>query len=222
MGTLPLPPPRSVLCSLLEKGISFGFRLGFNPASNLRSSKRNNPSATSLSTKVDDYIRDEVETGNLGRAADSSSAHISIGFILKKNKPGKYRLIVNISAPEGASMNNGISSVAFSFHYVTVREVARMIPQGAFLAKIDLKAAYRKVPVHPEDQYLLGISRKDQIFCGKVFPFGVRSAPIIFNAVADALAWAMLCVGIYPLLGQFPPDYLTCSLSLETAARLSA
>ena len=205
MGTLPLPLPRSALCSLLEKGISSGFRLGFNPASNLRSSKRNNPSATSLSTKVDDYIRDEVEMGNLGRAADSSSAHISpIGFILKKNKPGKYRLIVNISAPEGASVNDGISSVVSSFHYVTVREVARMIPQGAFLAKIDLKAAYRKVPVHPEDQYLLGISRKDQIFCDKVFPFGLRSAPTIFNAVADALAWAMLCVGICPLLGQFP------------------
>ena len=54
-------------------------------------------------------------------------------------------------------------------HYVTVREAARMIPQGAFLAKIDLKAAYRKVPVHPEDQYRLGISWKDQIFCTRSF-----------------------------------------------------
>ena len=128
--------------AFLRRGISSGFRLGFNPASTLRSSKRNSPSATSLSTKVDDYLRDEVETGNLGRVADSSSTHISpIGFIPKKNKPGKYRLIVNLSAPEGASVNDGISFVASSFHYVTVRETARMIPQGAFLAKIDLKAA---------------------------------------------------------------------------------
>ena len=103
-----------------------------------------------------------------------------------------------------------------------------MIPQGAFLAKIDLKAAYRKVPVHPEDQYLLGISWKDQIFCDRVLPFGLRSAPIIFNAVADALAWAMLCVGIPDLVHYlddflfWAPDYLTCSLTLETAARLSA
>ena len=55
-------------------------------------------------------------------------------------------------------MNDGISFVASSFHYITVRETARMIPKGAFLAKIDLKAAYRKVLVHPEDQYLIGIS----------------------------------------------------------------
>ena len=99
-----------------------------------------------------------------------------------------------------------------------------MIPQLAFLAKIDLKAAYRKVPVHPEDQYLLGISWNDQIFCARSF----LSAPIIFNAVADALAWAMLCVGIPDLVHYlddllfWAPDYLTCSLTLETAARLSA
>ena len=68
----------------------------------------------------------------------------------------------------------------------------------------------------------------DQIFCDRVLPFGLRSAPIIFNAVADALAWAMLCVGIPDLVHYlddflfWAPDYLTCSLTLETAARLSA
>ena len=101
--------------AFLRRGISSGFRLGFNPASTLTASKSNSPSATSLSSKVNDYLRDEVETGNLGRVADSSSTHINpIGFIPKKNKPGKYRLIVNLSAPEGASVNDGISSVASS------------------------------------------------------------------------------------------------------------
>ena len=101
--------------AFLRRGISSGFRLGFNPASILTASKSNSPSATSLSSKVNDYLRDEVETGNLGNVADSSSTHINpIGFIPKKNKPGKYKLLVNLSAPEGASVNDGISSVASS------------------------------------------------------------------------------------------------------------
>ena len=108
---------------------------------------------------MDEYLRDEVEAGNMGRVADRPSIHISpIGFIPKKNKAGKYQLIVNPSAPKGASVNNRISSVASSFHYITVRETARMTPQVAFLAKINLKAAYRKVPVHPQYHYLLDIS----------------------------------------------------------------
>ena len=51
---------------------------------------------------------------------------------------------------------------------------------------------------------------------------------LVFNAVIDALAWAMLCVGIPDLVHYldgflfWAPDYLTCSLTLETAARLSA
>ena len=180
------PFPDQCFAAFMRRSISSGFRLGFNPASPLRASKSNSPSATSLSAKVDEYLRDEVEAGNLNRVAESPSIHISpIGFIPNINKPGRYRLIVNLSAPEGASVNNGISSVASSFHYITVRETARMIPQGAFLAKIDLKAAYRKVPVHPQDHYLLGISWKDQIFCNKVLPFGLRSAPIIGASLSE-------------------------------------
>ena len=229
MGTLPLSPPGPMLCSLHKEGHLFRFQTALQPSIAPQASKSNSPSATSLSTKVDEYARDEVEAGNLGRVTDSPSIHNSpIDFIPKKNKSGKYRLIVDLSAPKGASVNNGISSVASSFHYITIRETARTILQGAFLAKIDLKAAYRKVPVHPQDHYLLGISWKDQIFCDKVLPFGLRSVPIIFNAVADALAWAMLCVGIPGLVHYlddflfWASDYLTCSLTLETVACLSA
>ena len=102
-----------------------------------------------------------------------------------------------------------------------------MIPQGAFLAKIDLKAAYRKVPVHPQDHYLLGIPGRTRYSATRSF-FWSEICPIIFNAVVDTLAWAMLCVGIPEFVHYldgflfWAPDYLPCSLMLETAARLSA
>ena len=58
--------------------------------------------------------------------------------------------------------------------------------------------------------------------------FWSEICPIIFNAVVDTLAWAMLCVGIPDFVHYldsflfWAPDYPPCSLVLETAARLSA
>ena len=59
------------------------------------------------------------------------------------------------------------------------------------MAKLDLKSAYRMVPVHPEDSPLLGIQWKGETYSDQALPFGLRSAPIIFSAVADGLAWTL-------------------------------
>ena len=48
------------------------------------------------------------------------------------------------------------------------------------------------VPVHPDDRLLLGMAWKGQQCVDKVLPFGLRSAPKIFSAVADAQQWLMM------------------------------
>lgn len=52
---------------------------------------------------------------------------------------------------------------------------------GAQLAKVDVKAAYRLVPVHPVDGLFLGLQ---SLFVDCMLPFGLRSVPKIFTAVA--------------------------------------
>ena len=52
------------------------------------------------------------------------------------------------------------------------------------------------VPVNPTDRWLLGMRWKDQVFVDKTLLFGLRSAPFIFSAVADALAWIMKQRGV--------------------------
>ena len=66
-------------------------------------------------------------------------------------------------------------------------EVVVQLGRAAQLAKMDIKSAYRVVPVYPEDRLLLGIAWREQVYVDSVLPFGLRSAPKIFNAVADAL-----------------------------------
>ena len=43
--------------------------------------------------------------------------------------------------------------------------------------------------VHPEDRSLLGISWQVKFYVDRKLPFGLRSAPKIFNSITDALEW---------------------------------
>jgi hypothetical protein len=67
--------------------------------------------------------------------------------------------------------------------------MVRRYGRGALLAKFDIKAAYRNVPVHLDDRWLLGLVWDDMIYVDAALPLGLRSAPKIFTAMADALAW---------------------------------
>ena len=80
---------------------------------------------------------------------------------LNPHKPGKWRLILGLSHPEGQSVNDGINEKLSSLSYVSVDDIVNtilLLGQGAMLAKIDVRSAYRVIPVHPEDRMLLGMS----------------------------------------------------------------
>ena len=58
-------------------------------------------------------------------------------------------------------MNDGVSKTLSSLVYVSVDRAVERILQlwpGTLLAKVDIECAYRNVPVHPDDRYLLGMS----------------------------------------------------------------
>ena len=87
-------------------------------------------------------------------------------------------------------------------------EVAVKLGREIQLAKTDIKSAYRVVPVYPEDRLLLGVAWREQVYVDSVLPFGLRSAPKIFNAVADALQWVMLSRGIR-FIFHYLDDFVT-------------
>ena len=69
--------------------------------------------------------------------------------------PGQWRLIVDLSSPEGHSVNDGISSSLCSLLYVSMGMAVEIVVQkgrGALLAKVDIQSAYRMLPIHPEDR----------------------------------------------------------------------
>jgi len=112
------------------------------------------------------------------------------GVIPKGHSSGKWRLITNLSYPERASINDEISPTLCSLSYTSVDKLAKAaqrLSPGALLAKVDIKLAYCLVPVHPDDRPLLGVMWKGVYYIDAMLPFGLRLAPKIFTAVADAL-----------------------------------
>ena len=68
-----------------------------------------------------------------------------------------------------------------------VADAVCQLGDGTELAKADIKAAYRMVPVHPDDRPLLAMQWEGEVYLYRALLFGLRSAPKIFNALADAL-----------------------------------
>ena len=87
---------------------------------------------------------------------------------------------MDLSSPWGSSVNEGISAESCSLKYSSVDDAVSIITHlgtNAELVKMDLSKAYRIIPVHPDDQQLLGISWQASTFVDRALPFGLRSAP---------------------------------------------
>ena len=188
--------------------MSQGFRVGFNRSSSLRGARRNLPSVEANPAAVRDYLEEELRQATVRPALPEESVHISPIGLIPKGGPkggqtGRFRLIVDLSSSLVASVNDGIDPELCSQSYSSVDEAVARVCQcgpGAWMAKLDLKSAYRKVPVHPDDQPLLGMAWGGRTFCDRAFPFGLRSAPKLFTAVADGLSWALQREGIANVL----------------------
>eukprot|EP00731_Ephydatia_muelleri_P006555 Em0003g803a len=94
------------------------------------------------------------------RSVVSTMVHVSRFGVIPKGSSGKWRLILDLSSPEGASVNDGIDSGLCSLEYATVDQAVELmlrLGRGALMAKADIEQAYRRIPVHPDDRGLFGM-----------------------------------------------------------------
>ena len=86
--------------------------------------------------------------------------HISsFGVIPKKGQPGKWRLIVDLSSPGGASVNDGIDPQDFSLQYIKVDQVIRMVSRyghDAWTPLTKWPVFQRTNCLHYENFFILG------------------------------------------------------------------
>ena len=185
----------SELCTLLK----FGFPIGFSGKTISGASIGNYAGARQFEEAVDKYISKEVSLGaTLGPFVEnplSCPLKISPLNTVPKGDGGR-RVIIDLSNPEGASVNSGIDKSRYldedvDMHYPTVDTLVSYILElgkGSHLFKSDLSRAYRQISVDPGDIHLLGFYWKDNFYIDSVLPFGLRSAAHICQRVTDAIA----------------------------------
>ncbi len=187
------------------------------------------PSAYQHPYIVEDYLYKERKAQRIvGPLTPATLPHAIVspfGVIPKRHQPNKWRLIVNLSGPEGHSVNDGVGREASSLSLVSIDTIAATVlslGRGALLAKLDVEAAFRIIPVHPDDRHLLGMQWRKELYVDTTLPFGLRSAPQIFSALADGLEWVIRSRGVQNIthyIDDFiivgPPNSPACSANLE-------
>jgi hypothetical protein len=79
------------------------------------------------------------------------------------------------------------------------------------MAKFDVQAAYRNIPINVSDRHLLGMYWRDSFFVDLVLTFGHRSAPFIFDSVASAVHWILSNnYHVHPLFHYLPLNHEKC------------
>ena len=81
-----------------------------------------------------------------------------------------------------------------ALEYVTFDQALALVAEAgrnSILIKRDLADAFRHIPVAQEDQWLLGFRWRDQFWIDCFLPFGLRTAPFLFDLFAKGLHWVM-------------------------------
>ena len=91
------------------------------------------------------------------------------------------------------------------------------------MTKVDMKSAYRNVPIHPEDRWLMGMLWDGDLYIDTALPFGLRSASKIFTTIADAAEWVVKQEGVDSVIHYLdnfllvgPPASPECAGALTT------
>jgi len=146
--------------------------------------------------------------------------------VVPKAKAGEYRVIHDLSSPHGSSVNDGISPDCKSVKYQSIDLACRLILKfggKCMLSKIDVEHAYKLIPVHSSDFYLLGFTLDDGYYFDKTLPMGLSYSCSLFTSFSNAIHWiAENKLGIHGcvhVLDDFlfvaPPPKQLCPINLH-------
>ena len=120
--------PDKKLCKYIIDGLTFGFKTGFiGPLTETR--PKNNLSARNNEEKITKAIIKEVQRKHTSGPFDHPPIpRLHCSPIGSTEKPdGSARLVMDLSQPEGSSINEGIDREEFSVHYTHFDEATRMV-----------------------------------------------------------------------------------------------
>lgn len=197
----------------LGEGFSVGFRIPCSltaippMAKNLRSALQN-PGV------VSEKLAKEVALGRMsGPFATKPLQNLVVSplGVVPKKEPNRFRLIHHLSFPKGASVNDGINPEDCSVSYTSFDAAVgwvRHYGQGALMAKADIEAAFRLLPVHPDSFWLLGCCWQGEFYVDQCLPMGCSISCAKFELFSSFLEWVIRDVSGMDSVIHYLDDFL--------------
>lgn len=152
-------------------------------------------------------IQDFLEKGAIVKSTSNRRDRVySMPFLVRQ--PDKIRTVL-----DATYLNQFIKTAKFKME--SIETLAGLLEEGDFMVKIDVKDAYLHVPIHPRHRHLLSaeVGGTTYEFCS--LPFGVSSAPMVFNRLMRGAITPMREMGIRLIF--YLDDLLILGNSLEQA-----
>ena len=166
--------------------LEFGFPVGYTAPWVPTPHGSNHTTASAFPKHVDNYINTELLHKALcGPFHEQPFKQWTMASpLMSRPKQGsdKRRIIVDLSCPQGTSVNDGIPAdtylgVPYKLKLPSVLDLRDAIVkhgEGCWLWKRDLQRGYRQLRICPLDYPLLGVVWKNQWFIDLAVPFGLR------------------------------------------------
>lgn len=203
----------------LHNGVDIGLttsHFSHRPCSNLLSAKGKE--------NVSKILQDMVRETNMGRRAGPFRSLpfynlqcSPIGTVPKK-RSNKLRVIHHLSYPRddsNSSVNESIEDI--ECEYLLFDEVLTQIAKlgkACLLSKFDIHEAFRLIRVRVDQQYCLGMRFQEFYFYERCLPFGLKSAPGLFEKFSSAINRFLTKAGI-PHILHYVDDFLCLSLPMS-------
>ena len=200
------------LVSFLE----FGWPINFNRDAILASTHENHTSALAHPDDLDYYINTELGHQALAgpfKGPPVVPMHLSPLMTRIKKDSQHRRIIMDLSWPPGASINDGVEAdwyldgpVGFKLPTVEFMECRLLtLGRGAFMYKTDLARGYRQLRVDPTDWPLLGFQHNGSTYLDICPPFGLKTSAMFMQRTSEAITHIHGKAGHYsrPYLDDF-------------------
>ena len=180
----------------IVNGLETGFDLCFE-GERVSTIGKNSMSVNANLQAARDKVRAELKQGRI--AGPFSSPPFPVFKVAplalrEKATPGKFRLLHDLSHPyDDRSTNAGIPDGAAKVSYASIKDAIDIVKQYecAFMAKADIKDAYRNLPISVDSQWLVGFKLDGATYHDLRIPMGARSSCFIFERFSGALKYIL-------------------------------
>ena len=174
------------------KILKFGSKICFKRGAKVKYNSKNGNSSFKHGKLITDTIATWVKKGHvIGPFSAPPFKDLNTSPLMAIEQKNKVRPILNLSAPEGSSLNDAVDKK--TIRKLTMSSAKKFsqtllkLGRNANFAKSDLVDAYKLIPINPCDWKYYGFKWLGKFFVDTTTPFGSNTAPANFDDIGETV-----------------------------------